>query len=175
MNNSDNVTIDKGNDGKYKCDQCDFTASHKSVIKRHKKSLHSASNQEIFVCDQCDYSSNYKHNITKHKSALHSAKKTVRALRKNPRTPSKTKFSIDSADSNLSTYSVRYSESINEEEEYFCDLCDTKFAMKENFWRHKQIKHEGTRYSCDQCDVQLTIKENLRRHKQRIHGTDLTY
>ena len=52
----------------YKCNQCDYKATQKDTVTRHKQSKHEGGRYE---CDQCDYKATKKSNITAHKQYKH--------------------------------------------------------------------------------------------------------
>ena len=52
----------------YKCDQCDYSASHSSTLKIHKKSQHEGVK---YRCNQCDYIASQSSNLKVHKKSKH--------------------------------------------------------------------------------------------------------
>ena len=50
------------------CDQCDYIATQKSNLLRHKESKHEGVK---FPCDQCDYKATEKGSLLKHIKSIH--------------------------------------------------------------------------------------------------------
>ena len=50
------------------CDQCEYTATHISNLKRHKKARHDGVK---FPCKHCDYKASYSHHLKTHKETKH--------------------------------------------------------------------------------------------------------
>ena len=53
---------------KYACDQCDFQATQKGVLNRHKKSKHEGVR---YACDQCDYQASRQYALSRHIELTH--------------------------------------------------------------------------------------------------------
>ena len=74
--NFENVlqTLEKTNDSgkarerKFKCDQCNYAATWKHSLKKHKQ-IHNSTKD--FRCDQCDYASNTEDNLRKNSANGH--------------------------------------------------------------------------------------------------------
>ena len=55
-------------DGKFRCNNCNFTAKEKGNVRRHWMGQHSSMK---FYCDQCDYKTNYESELKVHKQTSH--------------------------------------------------------------------------------------------------------
>ena len=61
--------------------------------------------------------------------------------------------------------------SIQEWNQYSCDLCDYQATVSAHLNRHKQSIHEGKKVSCEFCDYKTTRREHLTAHNCLIHAT----
>ena len=48
----------------FKCDYCEYSATQKHYIVRHKKAVHDKIKD--YKCDQCNYASSYSHGLKQH-------------------------------------------------------------------------------------------------------------
>ena len=53
---------------RYKCDQCEYTASQKGHLRTHKSVIHLG---VIFNCGLCEYQSSYKSDLNRHRKKDH--------------------------------------------------------------------------------------------------------
>ena len=53
---------------KYQCDECDYKATLKENLKKHKMSVHIGFK---YPCDQCDYKATQKGDLKKHRLSVH--------------------------------------------------------------------------------------------------------
>ena len=53
---------------KYSCEYCDFKASLKSQLTRHKQSIH---NGVKYSCEFCDYKATIKSSLKRHVNSIH--------------------------------------------------------------------------------------------------------
>ena len=80
MNNGEKRNID-GNpklikiETKFPCDLCDFQATKKGHLIKHKNAIHEG---ERYICDLCDYQAVDKRSLRKHQLSLHDTLKTGR-------------------------------------------------------------------------------------------------
>ena len=58
----------KARERKFKCDQCNYAATWKHSLKKHKQ-IHNSTKD--FRCDQCDYASNTEDNLRKNSANGH--------------------------------------------------------------------------------------------------------
>ena len=52
----------------YPCDQCQYKATHESLLSKHIKSVHDGVQ---FPCDKCDYKVTRKDHLLRHEKSVH--------------------------------------------------------------------------------------------------------
>ena len=129
---------------RYPCDHCNYEATQKSALKRHKQSQHGVmgtlnvegnyipsqkTENELhnLYCDQCEFVTSSMQNLKQHRTFVHQGKG------------------------------------------YPCDQCQYVAHMPSSLKVHKESKHEGIRYPCEQCEYKATQRSALKRHYQTKH------
>ena len=100
---------------KFKCEQCEFVFTSKTLLKRHNKNAHieveEQQSQEMrlrYTCDKCDFKTTSKTVLKAHKE-LHHEKKVKQMASKRKE----------------------------------CDICGKRFNKETTFNHHMKIVHEG--------------------------------
>ena len=127
--------VKKKEDQKYACDQCEYVATQKSSLSRHKMTIHEGirpqkpQNGKMFDCDLCGFqltqlTSLKRHKLTKHSGAAY---------------PCDICGYIGTSPNNLRLHKASKHEGVR----YPCDLCEMEFTQTGVLNRHKQQKHFG--------------------------------
>ena len=53
---------------KFQCQECDYQATWKNNLVRHKKAVHMG---QTFPCPECDFKTTLKGNLARHKTTVH--------------------------------------------------------------------------------------------------------
>jgi KRAB domain-containing zinc finger protein len=168
---------------KYGCDLCDYEAFEKSMVKKHKSSVHDG---KRYKCDLCDYSTKEKNRIPVHKRTIHNneyfeceqcdAKFAKRSTLKyhNEANHGGQQFMCSECPTVLShilklkTHVKNYHGEIDPNG-IPCDQCDYVGKRKSNLWRHRQLKHNFTLNKCNDCDYTTKYKRLLEEHTNLKH------
>jgi len=138
---------------RYSCDQCGFTTTDRTYLKKHKATVHEGVR---YPCDQCDRAPFTQVGaLNKHKESVH---KGIR-------------YPCDQCNFTTtdSTYLKKHKASVHKGIKFQCDECDASFTQSCGLTKHKAV-HEGIRYPCDQCDaLPFTQSGHLKRHKASVH------
>jgi len=140
---------------RYQCDQCNFASTTTNNLKKHRQSIHEGIK---YPCDQCVYSATVSSHLTRHVKAMHNENKTLYPC-------DQCKFKSTS-EGNLMQHKHRKHGDVF----YHCESCDYSSLSKGDLKRHMK-KHEkgGARFPCDECDLEFAVVETLRQHKENIH------
>lgn len=136
-----------------RCKFCSKTFTNISALVTHLSMKHS---NQGYPCHECDFktikASKFKnHIIEEHKISL----KTT--LQKNEGNGILTKKK-----------SKNKKGLMNIKKDFFCELCETRFTLKNQLLRHKNEKH-GINIKCDMCSQVFSSMVSLRSHKFTKH------
>jgi len=137
-----------------KCEECDFLANSKSVLRHHIRVKHLGIR---YPCDQCNFASTTSNNLKKHKQSIHEG----------------IRYPCDQCDYNatVSSHLKRHVKAMHSEMKSFhpCDQCDFESTSSANLRQHKRRKHDATLYPCNQCSYVSAAMGDLKRHTQNQH------
>ena len=68
INNLNQKPLNKNEDGKYVCTQCDYQTVHNSSMRQHIRSIHEGVK---YACSQCDHQATTQGNLRSHIQAIH--------------------------------------------------------------------------------------------------------
>ena len=134
------------------CDQCEYVATRKDTLMKHKKSNHEGVR---YPCDQCDHVATQQSSLYTHKKSKHEG----------VRYPCDQCDYVATQQSSLNAHKQSKHEGVR----YPCDQCDYVATLQSNMITHKNSKHKGIRYPCEHCDHVATHKSHLKTHKQSKH------
>jgi len=138
---------------RHPCDECDYTGTTKTALKKHKEVKHEG---KTYHCGQCDFSSLYAQALRKHKNTVHN-------------------HIIHPCDAceyvaNSIKQLERHKRVKHEGFRYTCDACEYVASDKATMNRHKRFTHLGAKHACNQCDFKTSKVVDLKRHKFAEHG-----
>ena len=106
----------------FHCEQCDYTSSSKTLLKRHTDHNHNytietptRNMRKRFNCEKCDFNSTQEYDLTKHKNTTHVHRKNI--------------------------LKEKVNKSGNITKRIHCSYCDKKFNKKETFEKHMNTFH----------------------------------
>eukprot|EP00035_Acanthoeca_spectabilis_P036024 m.37402 g.37402 ORF g.37402 m.37402 type:complete len:285 (+) comp7689_c0_seq1:452-1306(+) len=136
----------------YKCDLCDYTATHRSNLSRHVQ-RHS----NPFACTYCDYRAEEQAQLEKH---------TRRHTRERPHACKLCSYRATKKSDLRAHLRVHTGE-----RPHACTFCDYRAAHKSTLTAHLR-RHVGEKpHACDVCPYRSTTKSDLTKHK-RVHERD---
>ena len=145
MNNGEKRNID-GNpklikiETKFPCDLCDFQATGKGHLIKHKNAIHEG---EKYICDLCDYQAVDKRSLRKHQLSLHDTLKTGRRNTKSAHGGKTYLCDSCSYQTPNKGHLNKHQRSIHQGERYPCDSCQYQAPEKGSLSRHEKTKHEN--------------------------------
>jgi len=163
------------------CDQCEYKAKTKYLLRVHKESKHEGIR---YKCELCDYSAKKKEQVKLHNEAKHEGK-TYSCNQCNYQTPRKyalkvhqdithegVKYSCDHCEYKTGRKSLVkiHTKTMHENVRYSCNDCDYKATKPYYLKMHRESKHEGISYSCPHCNAKVTHKQDLKAHINAIHA-----
>ena len=131
LNNGEQRNID-GNpklikiETKFPCDLCDFQATGKGHLIKHKNAIHQ---DEQYLCDLCDYQAVDKRSLIKHQS-LHDSLKTKRGNTKSAHRGKTYLCDSCSYQTPNKGHINKHQRSIHQGERYPCDSCEYQATEK---------------------------------------------
>ena len=125
----------------YPCKQCGLEVTSKCSLARHKRVVHEGLKR---ACGQCDHEFTSKSNLLIHKRAVHEGMK--HPCRK--------------CDYEATTKRclILHQKSIHQCMKYPCGQCNHKASSKSNLTRHERAVHKRIKYPCEQCNYMATFK-----------------
>ena len=151
--------VEKGADGKYKCEDCDNVYFKRLSLLKHSKQ-HTGL---VYNCSQCSYTSWSKNYLKKHMNKEHSEGPTKCSQ------CGYVGYSIE----DLSLHKTRKHVLRNIKKDtdglYRCKHCDYETPKKNPLHQHLKI-HEGIIHKCSKCEYTCFTDLHLSSHMKRVHG-----
>ena len=136
----------------YKCNQCDFAASHKRSLDIHLRTHASEKPYNPHKCSQCDFTSAHKRNLDIH-SRTHTGEKPFKCNQCDFATSHK-----HSLNSHFRTHSG--------EKPYKCNHCEYTSSNKLGVVKHANSQHK---IPCAHCEYKAKNDEHLELHVEAVH------
>jgi hypothetical protein len=150
---NNHVKLLHADERKFACDICQFRFPTNTVMKEHKRRLHSG---KKFVCNLCPKNFATASELKTHQLS-HNEDKNFECdiCHKKFKHPN----GID-----------RHKRRVHDgERSYVCVSCDLAFRSADEFIHHTQSKHESNFYKCDGCLLKFRSEIALRSHRWSIH------
>ena len=154
----------------YNCNQCDYNASQKAHLNRHKGAVHKVSNEPTIE------------NFIRKLRIEHEASKANK-LENNTNLPTETNNNIiDNIDNSISTQEMisdSRSRRMNKTKEFNCDQCSFKSGSETLVKRHHETEHmaklttekmhTSKRIHCQHCDKKFNKRTTFQTHMNKLH------
>ncbi|XP_070552593.1 zinc finger protein 878-like [Ptychodera flava] len=148
-------------EGKLKCEQCQFNAPSEKTLQQHKEELHSQSKQK---CDICGYTT-HKVNLLKiHKAKVHTKEEDKKYIC--PHEGCCKRFALKN---DLQSHMMIHKKIV------LCEYCGKQYAFAKYLRQHIAREHDKNMQRrtihCDICGKEYSANSryNLKLHKMKYH------
>ena len=181
-----------------KCEQCQKTFSHKTIIQFHRQEIHgnqtspNLSEQEFSCCVQCHKCYKTHEDFQKHECELKlklpqnleefqskfkcgqcfETFKTISRIKFHMKHCKNEELNCDKCEfKSKSSQKLQIHKSTKHGQNFKCELCDKSFKLKTSYHKHLIAKHESQNvsYQCDKCPKKFIKKIYLTNHLLRFH------
>ncbi|XP_070580946.1 zinc finger protein 808-like isoform X2 [Ptychodera flava] len=152
--------LNKHDEGKLKCEQCQFNASSESSLQKHKEDH----TQAIQKCDMCEYTTQRIKLLKNHKIQVHTKEEDKKFI-----CPSEGCRKRFATKSNLQSHMCSHNKAI------LCQFCGKTYTFRKDLRKHISREHDinakRKKIYCDVCGKGYIAgnKGALRRHKMQHH------
>jgi hypothetical protein len=142
---------------RFKCDveDCEYTCSLNSCLKRHIKSVHDKIKD--FKCELCDYTCSLNSDLKRHIKSVHDKIKDFKC---------ELCDYTCSKNSNLKEHIKQVHDKIKD---FKCELCDYTCSLKKHI---KQVHDKIKDFKCELCDYTCSQNIHLKQHILICKGED---
>ena len=134
------------------CDQCASIFRNPSILKQHKKRLHSE--ERSYVCNECDKGHVTKRELICH-MAVHTGKKAFPGF-----------MCVECGKEFFHKIDLNDHQRSHEGINIVCDQCGKTFAYGKHLRTHIKFVHEGFRVSCVKCGKKYMSRHGLSQHNK---------
>merc|ERR1712150_257400 len=164
----------------HNCDECEYSTSSKTDLKRHVKRHKST---QLFKCEQCSYSTERKSYFIRHIDIMHKNMATQNVgPGKCDQLPIEGHIakSLSALQDNIHTGKQEIVELLTSVKKvarkiksYQCPQCRDCFSSKRAIKQHEKEAHPNTQ--CGKCELSCQNKVELKRHVRLVHKNKMNF
>ena len=142
----------------FKCEICEFKSGSKTLMNRHKESIHK---ETRYQCEHCDHNATSKTNLKEHMESIHEGNQN----------------DCNQCDYKATTKDTikQHTESVHKENQNQSNN-NIENVVENSVTKNRKSNHKYVpkRIQCPECEKKFNKKETFMNHKQKYHKEAIT-